>query len=77
MNNDPMAMLMQMMQGGGFNPNMFMQQFGNNPLMQQAQKMTEGKTPDQIANMIGNIAQQKNIDMNQLRQMAQMFGLKL
>lgn len=66
-----------MLQGGNFNPNMFMQQFGNNPLMQQAQKMTAGKTPDQIANIVSNIAQQKNIDMNQLRQIAQMFGLKL
>lgn len=76
MNNNPMQMIMQMMQGGGFNPDMFMQQFGGNPMFQQAQKMAEGKTPEQLMKMINNIAQQKGIDMNQLKQMANQFGIK-
>lgn len=74
--NNPMQMLMQIMQGGGkINPQQIMNMFGNRPEMQQAQQMlNSGNDPRQI---IKNIAKQKGIEPNQLKQMAQQFGVKL
>jgi hypothetical protein len=48
---------------------------GNNPLMGQAQQMiNNGGDPNQI---IRNVAEQKGISEDQLKQMAQQFGIKL
>lgn len=66
---------MQMMQGGKANPASLMQMFGNNPMMGQAQQMiNSGGDPSQI---IMNVAKQKGIPEDQLKQMAQQFGIKL
>lgn len=73
--NNMMQMFINMMQGG--NPMQLMNMFGNNPMMSQAQKMLEGKSPQEMQNTIINIARQKGIDENQLRQMANQFGIKL
>lgn len=75
--NNMMNMLMQMMGGGKFNPQQMLGMFGNNPMFQQAQKMMQGKTPEQMREVINNVAKQKGINEQQLRQMAQQFGLKL
>lgn len=75
MQNNMMQMIMQMVQGGKGNPQQLMQMFGNNPMMQQAQKMMQGGgNPTDI---IKNVAQQKGIDMKQLQEMANQFGIKL
>lgn len=75
--NNPMNMLMQMMQGGKMNPQQMMGMFGNNPMLQQAQKMMQGKTPEQMKEVINNVAKQKGINTEQLNQMIQQFGGKL
>lgn len=75
--NNPMNMLMQMMQGGKMNPQQMMGMFGNNPMFQQAQKMMQGKTPEQMREVIKNVAKQKGINTEQLNQMIQQFGGKL
>lgn len=75
--NNPMNMLMQMMQGGKINPQQMMGMFGNNPMFQQAQKMMQGKTPEQMREVIKNVAKQKGINTEQLNQMIQQFGGKL
>ena len=74
--NNPMQMLMQIMQGGGkIIRQQIMSLFGNRREMQQAQQMlNSGNDPRQIIN---NIAKQKGIEPNQLKQMAQQFGIKL
>jgi hypothetical protein len=74
MNNNMMQMFMNMMQGG--NPQQLMNMFGNNPMMGQAKKMLEGKNPQQIQETIMNIAKQKGMSEDQVRQMAQQFGIK-
>lgn len=67
--------LMQMLNSKSMSPNQIMGMFGNNPMMQQAQKMLQsGGNPKEI---VENIAKQKGIDMNQLQQMANQFGIKL
>lgn len=75
--NNPMNMLMQMMRGGKMNPQQMMGMFGNNPMFQQAQKMMQGKTPEQMREVINNVAKQKGINTEQLNQMIQQFGGKL
>lgn len=74
--NNPMQMFMNMIQSGG-NPMQLMNMFGNNPMMGQAQKMLQGKSPQEMQQTIINIAKQKGIDENQLKQMANQFGIKL
>lgn len=74
--NNPMQMLMSMIQGGG-NPMQMMQMFTGNPMMSQAQRMVQGKNKQQIQELVFNIAKEKGIDEEQLREMAQKMGLKL
>lgn len=60
--NNPMGMMSQM--------------FGNNPMFNMAMQMTQGKSPQEIQQVIGNVCQQKGIDQNQLKQMAEQMGIK-
>lgn len=73
---NPMQII-QMLSSGNVNPAQMMNMFSGNPMMQQAQKMLQGKNPQQMQETIFNIAKQKGIDENQLKQMAQQFGIKL
>lgn len=75
-NNPQVAQMMQLLQGGA-NPQQIISQMQGNPLMAQAQKMIEGKNPQQINAVLENVAKQKGMDLNQIKQMAQMFGVKL
>lgn len=74
--NNMMQMLMNLQGSNGqINPQQIMNMFGDSPMMKQAQQMiSSGGNPKDIIN---NIAKQKGIDMQQLQQMANMFGIKL
>ena len=75
MNN--IMQLMNMMKGSS-NPMAMMQQMaGQNPMMKMAMEMTNGKSEDQIKQVVQNLANQKGIDMNQLQQVASQFNIKL
>lgn len=57
------------------NPQMLIGMLGNNPMFQQAQKMIQsGGSPQEIIN---NVIKEKGLDVNQVKQMANQFGLKL
>lgn len=92
MMNNPMQMMMSMGGGANMNnpmqlfqmfmgsPNpmgMMQQMFGGNPMFQQAMQMAQGKSPEQMQEVIQNVAKQKNMDTNQLKQMASQFGIKM
>ena len=51
--------------------------FGNNPAYGRAIEMAKGKSPQEIEQMIKNMAKERGIDENQLKQMANMFGIKM
>lgn len=74
MSNNPMQMLMQMMQGGG-NPMSFFDQMGrNNPQVQQFNQMIRGKNSNQLCSMAENIAKERGIDLDQfIKQMQNTF----
>lgn len=61
--NNPMGMMSQMM--------------GNNPFFQQAMKMAEGKGPQEMKEIINNVAQQKGITPEQINNFASMFGITM
>ena len=68
--------LMQALQSN--NPMMFLQQrYGNTPAFQKTLQMMDGKNPQQIQQVVLNLARQRGVDMNQLMQMANSLGLKL
>lgn len=88
MNNFNPMQLIQMMQGGNMNPmqliGMFkksnpmqlLKMFEGNPTFEHTKKMVEGKDIQQIQETIMNVAKQKGMNEEQVRQMAQQFGVK-
>lgn len=88
MNNFNPMQLMQMMQEGNMNPmqliGMFkksnpmqlLKMFEGNPTFEHTKKMVEGKDIQQIQETIMNVAKQKGMNEEQVRQMAQQFGVK-
>lgn len=74
MTNFNIGQIMQMAQRG-VDPNRLAQQLmQQNPAVQQAAQMIQGKTPAQIKQMAYVRAQQMGVDLNQ---MAQQMGIKL
>ena len=70
-------MVMQMLNNGA-NPNALIYQMAqNNPIMQRAIQMTQGKSEEEIRQIVLNLAQQRGMDEAQLRQMAHQYGLTL
>ena len=60
---------------GSRNPQQTMMQMARqNPQLNQAMQMVNGKTPDQMREMAMNIAQQRGIDLNAL---AAQMGIQL
>lgn len=51
--------------------------FGNNPLMQRALKMGEGKSEEELKQIVINMAHNRGMDQNQLTSYLSQFGLKL
>ena len=45
--------------------NMMMQQLQSNPLYQRAVQMAQGKSPEQLQQVVQNLCQQRGIDINQ------------
>ena len=72
---NPIQMIMQMVQKGNINQNNVMNMFGRNPLFQQAQKMLQGGGDPQ--EIVKNVAKQKGVEMKELQELAKQLGLKL
>lgn len=52
------------------------QMFGSNPIYQQVMQMTQGKNPNQIQQIIKNVAHERGMNEQQLNQFIGQFGLK-
>lgn len=64
--NNPMAMMMKMMQGGG-NPMQLIQQMaGQNPQMANMMKLIEGKNPQQLRQTAENLAKQRGTSVEEI-----------
>lgn len=60
------------------NPQTAMQHmFGNDPKFQQAMKMAQGKTPDQLKETAFNLAKTQGIDPKQIMGVLSNFGIKI
>lgn len=65
--NNMMGIFMQLMQSQ--NPMaMMMQMFGKNPAMQRAIQMMNGKTPEQMQQVVMNMSKEAGIDHNFINQ---------
>ena len=51
--------------------------FGNNPLMQRAMMMGQGKSPQQLQQNVQNLARKRVMNPEQLNQMLANFGLRI
>lgn len=70
--NNPMLQIMNVMRAGG-NPGAMLQQMaGQNPQVRQAMQMMRGKSSAELQQMARNMANERNIDLNQL---LQQFGM--
>lgn len=76
---NPMQMMQLMGQlQSSSNPMSLMQNmFGNDPIMQRAIQMGQGKSPEQLQQTVRNLARQKGMSDAQLNQFLSQFGLKL
>lgn len=64
--NNPIAILVQAMNNGG-NPMALMQQMAmQNPQIAQAMSLMQGKSPQQLENMVRNMAGERGIDLNEI-----------
>lgn len=73
---NPMQML-QMLQSSN-NPMALMQNMlGGNPLFQRAMQMGQGKSPEQLQQVVKNLAQQRGMNEQQLNQFLSQFGLRI
>lgn len=68
--------IMQMLASGG-NPGMIVQQMArDNPLMQRAIEMSRGKSPQELAKIAQNLANQQGVPAEQFNMMLKQFGLQ-
>lgn len=51
--------------------------FGSNPIFQQARKMAEGKSPEQMKETAFNLAKTQGIDPKQIMGVLSNFGIKI
>lgn len=51
--------------------------FGNNPLMQRALKMGEGKSEEELKQIVVNMAQNRGMSQEQLTGFLSQFGIRL
>lgn len=66
MMNNPMQMIMQMVQGTGNPMQAIMSMSQQNPQMRQAMQMLNGQTPAQMEQTVRQMAQQRGVDVNQI-----------
>ncbi len=60
------------------NPAQMMQQmFGNDPTFNRAMQMSQGKSPQEIEQVMANLCQQRGVDYNQFKQTLSQLGLKI
>lgn len=60
------------------NPMMMLQQMGaNDPTVQRAMQMSQGKSVPELQQIVRNLAQQRGINPQQLNQMLSQFGLRI
>ena len=71
---NPLAQLAQIAKQGQSIYPALMQMSRGDPRMMQALQMMQGRSPDQVRQMVLNMARERGIDLNQ---MAQMYGLRL
>lgn len=74
--NNPMQLLMQL-QNSSDPFKMMNQMFGNNPMFNRAMQMGKGKSPEEIQQIIRNLAKQRGLNEEQLNQFLASFGMKI
>ena len=74
--NNPMQLLMQL-QNSSDPFQMMNQMFGNNPMFNRAMQMGKGKSPEEIQQIIRNLAKLRGLNEEQLNQFLASFGMKI
>lgn len=73
---NPMQIL-QMLQSSNNPMALIQNMFGDNPLFQRAMQMGQGKSTEQLQQVVKNLAQQRGMDNQQLNQFLSQFGLRI
>lgn len=59
--------LIQLAKGGGNAESILRQMAGNNPIVAQALKMVEGKTPEEINRIAANMAKERGTSVDEIK----------
>lgn len=62
--NNPLAMMVQMMQGGRDPMQLVQQMAGSNPQMAQFMRIIQGKGPGDLQKMAENLARERGVSIN-------------
>jgi hypothetical protein len=68
---------MGMMQNSNNPMGLIQNMFGSNPVFQKVMQMAQGKSPEEIQQIVRNIASQQGMNEQQSGQFISQFGLKL
>ena len=66
--------LIQLAKGGGNAESILRQMAGNNPIVAQALKMVEGKTPEEINRIAANMAKERGTSVDEIKR--QLMGMR-
>lgn len=69
--------IMGMMQNSNNPMGLMQNMFGSSPVFQKVMQMAQGKSPEEIQQIVRNIASQQGMNEQQLGQFVNQFGLKL
>ena len=69
--------ILQMLQGSTNPMSLLQQLMGNNPIVQRALQMAQGKEASQLQEIAKNLAQQRGMNEQQLNQFLSQFGIKV
>ena len=66
--------LIQLAKGGGNAESILRRMAGNNPIVAQALKMVEGKTPEEINRIAANMAKERGTSVDEIKR--QLMGMR-
>ena len=66
--------LIQLAKSGGNAESILRQMAGNNPIVAQALKMVEGKTPEEINRIAANMAKERGTSVDEIKR--QLMGMR-
>lgn len=74
--NEQMLRMFNMLRNSNNPMGMLQQMYGNDPIFSQAMRMAQGKSPQELQQIVRNVAHEKGMSDNDLNSFISQFGLR-